>query len=160
VDDAAGYVVYRDGGDGFVPLDHGGSDVLAVPEPRYADTDVEPGRRYRYSVAAVVDAGLEPGPRSDVAEAAPLSGPAEPLAVAVDAGRVTGTLDRIWRMIGSERLSQLREGDDGFGNRIGAEFRAALAQARDELGVERVRAHAILHDDLGVFEWRDGGPRW
>ena len=32
--------------------------------------------------------------------------------------------------------------------------------AHTELGVERVRAHAILHDDLGVFTWVDDGPRW
>jgi xylan 1,4-beta-xylosidase len=160
VEGAAGYVIYRDAGEGFTPLDHGGSDVLAVPAPPYADVDVEPRRRYRYAVAATVDAGLEPGPRSAAVEAQPLRGPATSLEVAIDAARVEGTLDRIWRMVGSERLSQLLEGDDEFGNAIGPEFHAALAKARAELGVERVRAHAILHDDLHLFSWSEDGPSW
>ncbi len=50
-------------------------------------------------------------------------------------------------MIGSERLSQLRAPG------IGEEFAAALARARDELGATRVRAHAIFHDDLGVYRF-------
>src|SRR5262249_50606572 len=69
---------------------------------------------------------------------------------------VTGELDRVWRLVGSERLSQLGEGPDPFGNRIGGEFRRALVRARDELGVELVRAHAILHDDVGVLTLHDG----
>ena len=101
-----------------------------------------------------------PGPRSAPVEAGSLTDPAAPLVATVAAGNAPARLDRIWRMVGSERLSQLREGDDGFGNAIGPEFHAALAKARAELGVERVRAHAILHDDLGVFTWSDGGPRW
>jgi xylan 1,4-beta-xylosidase len=160
VEGAAGYVVSRDAGDGLAPLDHGGSDVPAVPGTFYADTAVEPGRRYLYRVAAVVDAGTEPGPSSAPVEAQPLSGPAGTVSATVDARQVSGRLDRIWRMIGSERLSQLREGDDAFGNAIGPEFRAALAKARAELGIERVRAHAILHDDLGVFAWDGDRPRW
>ena len=50
-------------------------------------------------------------------------------------------------MIGSERLSQLLEA--AAGDAIGEEFAEALRLARDELGAERVRAHAIFHDDLG-----------
>jgi xylan 1,4-beta-xylosidase len=160
VEGAAGYVVYRDTGEGFAPLDHGGSDVLAVPAPPYADVEVEPGVLYRYAVAATVDASLEPGWPSDPVEARPLPGPPAPILVAVDASRSDGTLDRIWRMVGSERLSQLLAGKDEFGNAVGAEFHAALAKGRAELGVERVRAHAILHDDLGVFRWSEGGPSW
>ncbi|HEY3922341.1 MAG TPA: hypothetical protein VGL76_09525 [Gaiellaceae bacterium] len=158
VDGAAGYIIYRDAGDGFAALDHGGSDVPAVPAPPYADTDVAIGTTYRYALAAVVDASLEPGPRSAIVESAALSGPSEPVTVAVDAGEPAGSLERVWRLIGSERLSQLGEKEDGFGNRVGAEFRDALGQARSELGVERVRAHAILHDDLAVFSWKDGSP--
>ena len=50
-------------------------------------------------------------------------------------------------MIGSERLSQL------YTPGVGEEFAEALALARDELGATRVRAHAIFHDDLGVYRF-------
>src|SRR5262249_4959175 len=140
----------------FEPLDHGGSDVLAVPEPPYADTSVVAGETYRYAVAAVAGAELPPGPAAEAVAAVPLAGPAGPGVVEVDSARVTGELDRVWRLVGSERLSQLGEGPDPFGNRIGGEFRRALVRARDELGVELVRAHAILHDDVGVLTLHDG----
>jgi xylan 1,4-beta-xylosidase len=161
VDGAAGYVVYRSGEGGQLSaLDHGGSDVEAVPAPPYADTDVQPGARYRYAVAAVGDAGSPPGSLSETVEATPAAGPAALLTVRVDAGDVAGRLRRVWRLVGSERLSQLWEGEDRRGNAIGREFRAALALARSELGVERVRAHALLHDDVGAFSWDGGGPRY
>ena len=50
-------------------------------------------------------------------------------------------------MVGSERLSQLQTPG------VGEEFAEALALARDELGATRVRAHAIFHDDLGVYRF-------
>ena len=53
-------------------------------------------------------------------------------------------------MVGSERLTQLRFGDDGHGNDIGAEFAEALRIAHEDLGATYVRAHAILHDDNHV----------
>ena len=78
--------------------------------------------------------------------------------MSIDAADVVGTLDRVWRMVGSERLTQLRFGDDGHGNHIGAEFAEALRRAHDDLGVRHVRAHAILHDDNRVVtRAADGG---
>ena len=59
-------------------------------------------------------------------------------------------------MIGSEHLSYLLSRDRTGGRMIGAELRAALRIARDELGVRAVRAHGILCDDLGVY--RKGRP--
>ena len=44
------------------------------------------------------------------------------------------------------------------GQEIGPELLAALRRVRDEIGVEAVRAHAILHDDLGVYREVDGQP--
>ena len=140
----------------FAPLDHGGSDVLAVPAPPYADTSVVVGETYWYTVAAVAGAELPPGPAAGPVVAAPFAGAAGQVTVDVDAARVAGRLDRVWRLVGSERLSQLGEGEDAFGNDIGAEFGVALARARDELGVETVRAHAIFHDDVGVLTLHDG----
>lgn len=63
-------------------------------------------------------------------------------------------------MIGSERLSQLWIDHDEAGNPVGQEFRAALADAHTSLGVDRVRARAIFHDDVGVFQVVDGKPTY
>ena len=61
-------------------------------------------------------------------------------------------------MIGSEHLSQLESNESTGGRPIGEEFEAALRMAHDELGVEAVRAHAILNDDLGTYREVDGRP--
>ena len=162
VDGAAGYVVSRaDQPDGpFLALDHGGSNVLGVPGPPYADTDVLAGHRYAYTVAAVTQGGPAGALACGPVVAAPRSGAAEPVYVDVDAARTTGALHRLWAMVGSERLSQLERGHDQYGNDVGDDVRQALAIARDELGVRRVRAHAILHDDLQVFTWDGTRPRF
>ena len=60
-------------------------------------------------------------------------------------------------MIGSERLSQLLRGHDAGGDRRRVR-RGAPARARRSSARERVRAHAILHDDLGVYREEDGEP--
>jgi hypothetical protein len=88
------------------------------PGPRYADTTGEPGVERFYA----------PGPVTG----------------RVDLHGDGGRLNRVWQMIGCERLSQL------YTPGVGEEFAEALALARDELGATRVRAHAIFHDDLGV----------
>ncbi|MDQ2959712.1 MAG: hypothetical protein M3R48_01480, partial [Candidatus Dormibacteraeota bacterium] len=161
VDGAGGYVVsradHRDGA--FQPLNHGGSDVLGVPGPPYVDTDVLADQNYAYTVASVAQGGPG-GPASEGVVATPRSGTADPIEVDVDAARPTGGLHRVWSMVGSERLSLLDRGRDQFGNDVGGDVRRALAIARDELGVRRVRAHAILHDDLEVFTWDSTGPRF
>ena len=81
------------------------------------------------------------------------------VAIEVDAGDVTGPLPRPWRpMIGSEHLSHLLNKDTTGGRPIGAELTEALRIVATELGVQTVRAHAILGDDLGVYRERDGQP--
>ncbi|MFD0822669.1 xylan 1,4-beta-xylosidase, partial [Micromonospora zhanjiangensis] len=77
----------------------------------------------------------------------------------VDAAADGAPLHRPWQpMIGSERLSQLLCRDLSGGREIGPELLAALRRVRDEIGVRTVRAHAILHDDLGVYRELDGAP--
>jgi xylan 1,4-beta-xylosidase len=184
---AAGYLIERLGPADGQPqiISHGGSDVPAVPGPPFADTGLDDDTDYSYRVGAVTAAGhpactwsepvrvrtapgsrrTAPGSRRTAPgsrRTAPGSrdGPAGPAAVRVevDASTVTGRLDRVWRMVGSERLTQLRFGDDGHGHHIGAEFAEALSRARDDLGVTHVRAHAILHDDNAVVSrGPDGG---
>ncbi len=141
---AAGYLIERTDGEPVL-VSHGGSDVAAVVGPPFADTGIEDGVEYRYRIGAVAGAEHPVWHWSDVVRAHTMNGPAHDVTVDVDATTVTGTLNRIWRMVGSERLTQLR-----FGDNIGTEFAEALRLAHDDLGVTHVRAHAILHDDNQV----------
>jgi xylan 1,4-beta-xylosidase len=158
---AAGYLIERTDGDGEPHIvTHGGSDVPAVPGTSFADTGLRDGLDYRYRVAAIAGAEFPAWHWSApvVARTAPartaVAGPHSPapatVTLAVDAGEVSGRLQRVWQMVGSERLSQLTLGPDEHGHHIGSEFRDALVMAHDDLGVRYVRAHAILHDDNAV----------
>lgn len=147
-------------------LDHGGSDVAVVPSTCYADTLVEPSSTYTYQVASTTAPDAPPSPASDPVQVttwasgwhAPVAGPRPPVVdVKVDTATVVSQLDRIWRMVGSERLAQFRHGDNGHGNVIGDEFAAALSQARRELRVSFVRSHGIFHDELGTYRRGPGG---
>jgi xylan 1,4-beta-xylosidase len=160
VDGAVGYLVYRgDTADGpFEPVDHGGNDVLAVPHPPYVDTSGERERDYCYAVAALPEVSRS-GPLSDPVPCVAATGGDAAVSVTVDATRVTGPLHRPWRpMIGSEHLSLMLSADEVGGRVIGRELTAALRRLHDEIGVETVRAHAILCDDLGVYREADGEP--
>jgi xylan 1,4-beta-xylosidase len=143
---AAGYVIER-GSDGQPAeiLRHGGSDVAAVPGPPFADTGVTDGVSYHYRVGAVAGAEYPARAWSQPVTGGTTGETPEPVRVAVDASAVAGQLERVWRMIGSERLSQLRpEVSDG---QIATEFAESLRLAHSDLGASMVRAHAILHDD-------------
>jgi xylan 1,4-beta-xylosidase len=155
---AAGYVLER-GRDGDEPaiVAHGGSDVPAVVDTTYADTGVEDGATYRYRVGAVLGNEHPVWHWSDPVEGAPSGTPGGEVAVTVDAAGDTGELDRLWWLVGSDRLTQLRFGDLGNGHPIGEEFAEALRIAHDDLGVVAVRAHAILHDDNHVVTRADDG---
>lgn len=160
VDGAAGYLVHvAESADGpFEPLDHQGRDVLSVPHGPYADTTGTPGVERWYAVAAVASVD-HVGELSEPVSAASTGTDGEPVAVVVDAGSDEGELDRPWApMIGSEHLSHALSTDQTGGHEIGAELRAALKAAHEELGVETVRAHGILCDDLGVYREVDGEP--
>lgn len=157
---AVGYLVHRaDSADGpFEPIDHGGNDVLAVPHPPYVDTSAERGREHWYAVAALPEVSRL-GALSEPVPATPTADGAASVHVHVDAGREVGTLHRPWRpMIGSEHLSLMLSKDEVGGRPIGPELREALRRMHDELGVQTVRAHAILCDDLRVYREVDGEP--
>jgi xylan 1,4-beta-xylosidase len=155
---AAGYVIERSH-DQQPPhiLSHGGSDVPAVADCAFADTGLVDDTEYIYRVGAVAGAEFPAWNWSDAVVATTRTGHAEAVSIRVDTESVTGTLDRVWRMVGSERLTQLGLTDDGHGHDIGAEFAEALRLAHDDLGVTYVRAHAILHDDNGVVTRAEDG---
>ena len=161
VDRAIGYLVHRaESGDGpWQPIDHGGGDVLAVPHPPYVDTTGSPGRPAWYAVAAVSSIDAPPNPLSDPVEATPLVNGSADVSVTVVVRDPVGPLARPWRpMIGSEHLALLLRGAGPGGRIVGDELEEAFRVVRRELGVERVRAHAILHDSLCVYRERDGRP--
>jgi xylan 1,4-beta-xylosidase len=151
VEGAAGYVIERAEGDRpAVIVDHGGSDVPAVPGTSFADTGRTDGVDYTYRVGAVAGAEYPVWQWSEPVTARTRdSGAGDPVVdVVVDAQDVIYPLKRVWELIGSERLSQLRlTGDQQW---IADEFATALRRAHDDLGVRGVRAHAILHDDNAV----------
>ncbi|MFC4009365.1 hypothetical protein ACFOY2_19185 [Nonomuraea purpurea] len=145
---AIGYLVHRDG----VPATQPDVDVPAVPACRYVDTG---HGEAAYAVAAIA-AMDHLGPLSQEVRAAPVDSAAA-VSIRVDARRVTRELPRPWAsMVGSEHLSHLLSTDESGGRPIGEELERALRIMRDELGVQTVRAHAILCDDLGVYKEVDG----
>jgi xylan 1,4-beta-xylosidase len=151
VDGAAGYLIERsDGAATPAILRHGGSDVAAVVTSPFADTSVCDDVDYTYRIGAVAGADLPVWNWSSPAVGRTTAQPATPVEVVVDADTVLTALERVWTMIGTERLTQLQFGDDAHGNDIGVEFAEALRMAHDDLGVTRARAHAILHDDNQV----------
>ncbi|HSL32586.1 MAG TPA: hypothetical protein VK871_02995, partial [Candidatus Limnocylindrales bacterium] len=88
------------------------------------------------------------------------AGPADgAVAIRVDAGEVVGPVARPWRpIIGSEHLALIRRGAGPGGSDVGADVAQAFGIVHRELGVEAVRAHAILDDSLGVYRDAAGGP--
>jgi len=157
---AAGYLVHRaptEDGD-FMPIDHGGGDLLAVPCGPYVDTSGPDDGPAWYAVSSLATIEADGGARSEpvVARAGPANAALE---IRVDAGRVLGPVHRPWRpMIGSEHLALLLHGAGPGGHDVGAELAEALRIVHLELGVEAVRAHGIFDDSLEVYRERDGEP--
>src|SRR3954463_8339 len=156
---AAAYLVHRGpSADGpFEPIDQQIGDVLAVPHGPYLDTVAPADAAAWYAVSTV--ATIEGGGGSLSEPVTPTQGPDDgAITLAVDAGRVIGPVHRPWRpMVGSEHLELLLRGAGPGDHEVGAELAEAFRIVHDELGIESLRAHAILDDTLGVY--RDSGGR-
>jgi xylan 1,4-beta-xylosidase len=164
VDGAVGYLVHRGLRDGeLVPIDHKGGDVLAVPHGPYVDTTPGAEGDNVYAVASLSSIDAPVGPVSAPVCPVPIDrGTEGEVRVRVDAARSTGAVERPWRpIIGSEHLAMLLRAEGPGGLNVGDDLALAFRIVREELGVEAVRAHAILHDDLGVYrEDADGSPHY
>lgn len=161
VEGAVGYLVQRadDRAGPYEPVEVGEPLVRAVPHPPFTDTTGEPGRRAWYRVSAVAAVDDRSQPAGEPIAATPAEEGDARCTIVVDASSTRGTIDRPWRpMIGAEHLSQLDYGEGPGGRPIGEEFAQALRMAHEELGVRAVRAHAILHDELGAYREVDGRP--
>jgi xylan 1,4-beta-xylosidase len=156
---AAGYVIERAGGDSPERqiLRHGGSDVAAVAGTAFADTGIADKTEYRYRVGAVAAAEYPVGSWSEPVTCMTTAIAPDPVVIDVDAATVSGQLQRVWHMVGAERLSQLRDDGSSAGASIATEFAAALRLAHTDLGTTMVRAHAILHDDNAVARRDEAG---
>jgi hypothetical protein len=157
---AAGYLVHRGATvDGpFEPIDQHSGDVLAVPHGPYLDTTSPPVAEPWYAVSSVPTIETEGGSLSTPVVVG--AGPADAtVSIRVDAGRVLGRIARPWRpIIGSEHLALLLCGSGPGGRDVGAELAEAFRIVRRELGVDAVRAHAILDDTLAVYRDEGGSP--
>lgn len=157
---AAGYLVHRGPGpDGpFVPIDHAGGDLLAVPHGPYLDTAAPPGDPAWYTVSSLATIEADEGVQSP--PVTPADGPMDgAVAIDVDVSRVVRAIERPWRpIIGSEHLGLLLRGPGPGGRDVGTELAQAFRIVHTELGVATVRAHAILDDSLEVYRETDVGP--
>ncbi|MEX1172931.1 MAG: xylan 1,4-beta-xylosidase [Chloroflexota bacterium] len=159
VEGAVGYLVHRAASaDGpFQPVDQGGGDLLAVPHGPYLDTTFDPDGDSWYAVSSLASIEADDGARS--MPVAPDRGTQEGrIELRVQVDQVVGEVARPWRpIIGSEHLALLLQGPGPGGHHVGDELAEAFRIVHRELGVQSVRAHAILHDTLGVYRDTDAG---
>ena len=125
------------------------------PGPDYCDTTGERGATCWYAVASVVAPEAERSRASSPSrsQARPLADePPRRSSARVRADRPAGGSSRVVAhdRLGAPLAALLGRGGRAAG-RSASDVRAGVpARARAELGAERVRAHAILHDELGV----------
>ncbi|MEP6679947.1 MAG: xylan 1,4-beta-xylosidase [Chloroflexota bacterium] len=158
---AAGYLVQRsEARDGpFETIVVGEPIVRPIPDTTLSDTSGMPGQAAWYRVAAAASVSDDGQPSSAPVRGTPQATGDGRARLRVDVSHVIGSLARPWRpIIGSEHLSLLTYGRGPAGIEIGDDFGTALRTVHDELGVEAVRAHAILHDELGAYREVDGRP--
>lgn len=163
VEGIPGYIVLRsDSRDGeYLPVDHkGGDSVKAVPGYSYVDTTGEVDREYFYAVASVPSVEAPYGPMSEPVPASSKSTGTREVVLSVNAKVPTVPIVPIWRMVGSEHLSQIFSTEVVGGFEVGPDFLEALKITKSELGAERVRAHGIFLDELEIYQQTPHGDHF
>jgi xylan 1,4-beta-xylosidase len=165
VEDAIGYLVLRsDDPDAELrPIDHGVGDVLAVPAGPYLDTTgIHATTRYAVASISTLESTAGPPSAAVVVEQGPWTEGRDrhpTVTISVEARHDVGPVHRPWQAsVGSEHLALLLEGEGPGGFVVGDDLAEAFRIVRDELGVRMVRAHALLHDRLGVYREQEGRP--
>ena len=167
VEGAIGYLVTRsDAPDGSLrAVEYGVGDLLAVPHPPFVDTTGDVTAATRYAVASLTNVEDPAGPASTPVTVTPMdarpgaAGEDAAVTITVDARTAVGPVHRPWQpCIGSEHLALLLEAEGPGGIVVGDDLAEAFRIVHAELGVEAVRAHAILHDRLGVYREEEGRP--
>ena len=130
-----------------------GEPLGRVPHGPWVDSDLRPGHTYYYRVRG--NDGTAWSPVGETATATAL-GPSqqEPtVQIRVDAAHPAGPFEHKWEIaLGSEHLSYMFKGDiNEHVKAAGAGLRAGNKLAHDTLGIQYIRAHGILIDDLGVY---------
>ena len=130
-----------------------GEPIGRVPHGPWVDSDIRPGHTYYYRVRG--NDGTAWSPVGAIASATALRpSQQEPtVQIRVDAAHPAGPFEHKWEIaLGSEHLSYMFKGDiNEHVKAAGTGLRAGNKLAHDTLGIQYIRAHGILMDDLGVY---------
>lgn len=130
-----------------------GEPLGRVPYGPWVDSDIRPGHTYYYRVRG--NDGTAWSPVGATASATALTpSQQEPIVqIRVDAANPAGPFEHKWEIaLGSEHLSYMFKGDiNEHVKAAGAGLRAGNKLVHNTLGIQYIRAHGILMDDLGVY---------
>jgi xylan 1,4-beta-xylosidase len=130
-----------------------GEPIGRVPRGPWVDSDIRPGHTYYYRVRGNDGTAWSPQGGTASATATALSTEEPTVQIRVDSAHPAGPFEHKWEMaLGSEHLSYMFKGDiNEHVKAAGAGLRAGNKLAHDRLGIQYIRAHGILMDDLGVY---------
>jgi xylan 1,4-beta-xylosidase len=130
-----------------------GEPLGRVPHGPWVDSDIRPGHTYYYRVRGNDGTAWSPVGATASATALTPSQQVPTVQIRVDAAHPAGPFEHKWEIaLGSEHLSYMFKRDvNEHVKSAGAGLRAGNKLAHDMLGIQYVRAHGILMDDLGVY---------
>jgi xylan 1,4-beta-xylosidase len=134
-----------------------------VPYGPWVDSDIRPGHTYYYRVRGNDGSAWSPVGSTVSVTAATVSTEEPTVQIRVNAAHSAGPFKHKWEIaLGSEHLSYMFKGDiNEHVKAAGAGLRAGNKLAHDTLGIQYIRAHGILMDDLSVYtEDAAGNPRY
>jgi xylan 1,4-beta-xylosidase len=130
-----------------------GEPLGRVPHGPWVDSDIRPGHTYYYRVRGNDGTAWSPVGATASATALRPSQQEPTVQIRVDAAHPAGPFEHKWEIaLGSEHLSYMFKGDiNEHVKAAGAGLRAGNKLAHDTLGIQYIRAHGILMDDLSVY---------